>query len=165
MRGLPDYLPVEVDPALVWLLLSPWAPMLAFFFGSLWGSFANVVIYRVPRELSVVRPGSRCPACEVPIAWYDNIPIFSYLLVRGRCRRCGEKIALRYLVVEMLAGVLSFALYMQHVSRPLVLGGGPAIGAWLLWLVFGLALLIVTYTDIDLWVIPDEVVLPVAALG
>lgn len=165
MRGLPDYLPVEVDPALVWLLLSPWAPMLAFFFGSLWGSFANVVIYRVPRELSVVRPGSRCPACEVPIAWYDNIPIVSYLLVRGRCRRCGEKIALRYLVVEMLAGVLSFALYMQHVSRPLVLGGGPAIGAWLLWLVFGLALLIVTYTDIDLWVIPDEVVLPVAALG
>ena len=165
MRGLPDYLPVEVDPALVWLLLSPWAPMLAFFFGSLWGSFANVVIYRVPRELSVVRPGSRCPACEVPIAWYDNIPIVSYLLVRGRCRRCGEKIALRYLVVEMLAGVLSFALYMQHVSRPLVLGGGPALGAWLLWLVFGLALLIVTYTDIDLWVIPDEVVLPVAALG
>lgn len=165
MRALQDVLPVEVDPALVWLLLSPWAPMLAFFFGSLWGSFANVVIYRVPRDLSVVRPGSRCPACEVPIAWYDNIPIVSYLLVRGRCRRCGEKIALRYLVVEMLAGVLSFALYMQHVSRPLVLGGGPEIGAWLLWLVFGLALLIVTYTDIDLWVIPDEVVLPVAALG
>jgi leader peptidase (prepilin peptidase)/N-methyltransferase len=165
VRRLQDYLPVEVDPALVWLLLAPWAPMLAFFFGSLWGSFANVVIYRVPRELSVVRPGSRCPACEVPIAWYDNIPIVSYLLVRGRCRRCGEKIALRYLVVEMLGGVLSFALYMQHVMRPLVLGGGPGIGAWLLWLVFGLALLIVTYTDIDLWVIPDEVVLPVAALG
>lgn len=165
MAALQDVLPVEVDPALVWLLLSPWAPMLAFFFGSLWGSFANVVIYRVPRDLSVVRPGSRCPACEVPIAWYDNVPIVSYLLVRGRCRRCGEKIALRYLVVEMLAGVLSFALYMQYVSRPLVLGGGPELGAWLLWLVFGLALLIVTYTDIDLWVIPDEVVLPVAALG
>lgn len=165
MRALPDTLPVDVDPALVWLLLAPWAPMLAFVFGTLWGSFANVVIYRVPRGLSVVRPGSRCPACEVPIAWYDNIPVLSYLLVRGRCRRCGERIALRYLVVELLAGVLSFALYMQHVMRPLVLGGGPAIGAWLLWLVFGLGLLIVTYTDIDLWVIPDEVVLPVAALG
>jgi len=162
---LPDSLPVDVDPALVWLLLAPWAPLLAFVFGSLWGSFANVVIYRVPRGLSVVRPGSRCPACEVPIAWYDNIPVLSYLLVRGRCRRCGERIALRYLVVELLAGVLSFALYMQHVMRPLVLGGGPAIAAWLLWLVFGLGLLIVTYTDIDLWVIPDEVVLPIAALG
>ncbi len=165
MRALPDSLPVDVDPALVWLLLAPWAPLLAFVFGSLWGSFANVVIYRVPRGLSVVRPGSRCPACEVPIAWYDNIPVLSYLLVRGRCRRCGERIALRYLVVELLAGVLSFALYMQHVMRPLVLGGGPAIAAWLLWLVFGLGLLIVTYTDIDLWVIPDEVVLPIAALG
>ena len=165
MRALPDSLPVDVDPALVWLLLAPWAPLLAFVFGSLWGSFANVVIYRVPRGLSVVRPGSRCPACEVPIAWYDNIPVLSYLLVRGRCRRCGERIALRYLVVELLAGVLSFALYMQHVMRPLVLGGGPAIAAWLLWLVFGLGLLIVTYNDIDLWVIPDEVVLPIAALG
>jgi len=165
VRALPDSLPVDVDPALVWLLLAPWAPLLAFVFGSLWGSFANVVIYRVPRGLSVVRPGSRCPACEAPIAWYDNIPVLSYLLVRGRCRRCGERIALRYLVVELLAGVLCFALYMQHVMRPLVLGGGPAIAAWLLWLVFGLGLLIVTYTDIDLWVIPDEVVLPIAALG
>jgi leader peptidase (prepilin peptidase) / N-methyltransferase len=158
-------MPVFVDERLVALLLAPWAPLLAFFFGSLWGSFANVVIYRVPRDLSVVRPGSACPACAAPIAWYDNIPVLSYLLVRGKCRRCGEKIALRYLVVELLAGVMSFALYMQHVMRPLIQGGAPGLAAWLLWLVFGLALLIVTYTDIDLWVIPDEVVLPVAALG
>jgi leader peptidase (prepilin peptidase)/N-methyltransferase len=160
-----EVLPVEVDPLLVFILMSPWAPMLAFVFGALWGSFANVVIYRLPRDLSVVRPASRCPACEQPIAWYDNIPVLSYLLVRGRCRRCGEKIALRYLVVELLAGVMSFALYMQHVLRPMIQGGGPGLAAWLLWLLFGLALLIVTYTDIDLWIIPDEVVLPVAALG
>jgi len=160
-----EVLPVDVDPRLLMVLLAPWAPMLAFVFGALWGSFANVVIYRVPRDLSVVRPGSACPSCAAPIAWYDNIPVLSYLLVRGRCRRCGEKIALRYLVVEMLAGVMAFALYMQYVVRPLVQGGGPGLLAWLLWLVFGLALLIVTYTDIDLWIIPDEVVLPVAGIG
>lgn len=162
---MPEVLPVEVDPLLVFMLMSPWAPLLAFVFGSLWGSFANVVIYRLPRDLSVVRPASRCPACERPIAWYDNIPVLSYLLVRGRCRSCGEKIALRYLVVELLAGVMSFALYMQHVLRPMIQGGGPGLAAWLLWLLFGLALLIVTYTDIDLWIIPDEVVLPAAAIG
>lgn len=160
-----EVLPVEVDPRLVFLLMSPLAPLLAFVFGALWGSFANVVIYRVPRDLSVVRPGSACPACAQPIAWYDNIPVLSYLLVRGRCRRCGEKIALRYLIVEMLAGIMSFALYMQHVLRPMVQGGAPGLAAWLLWLLFGLGLLIVTYTDIDLWVIPDEVVLPIAAIG
>ncbi len=162
---MPDVLPVDVDPRLVMLLMSAWAPALAFLFGALWGSFANVVIYRVPRDLSVVRPGSRCPGCEAPIAWYDNIPVLSYLLLRGQCRRCGAKISLRYLVVELLAGIMSFALYMQHVLRPMVQGGGPELLAWLLWLCFGLALMIVTYTDIDLWVIPDEVVLPVAALG
>ena len=160
-----EVMPVDVDPRLLMLLMSAWAPALAFLFGALWGSFANVVIYRLPRDLSVVRPGSRCPGCEAPIAWYDNIPVLSYLLLRGKCRRCGAKISLRYLVVELLAGVMSFALYMHHVLRPLVAGGGPGIAAWLLWLTFGLALLIVTYTDIDLWVIPDEVVLPVAGLG
>jgi len=157
--------PVEVDPRLLMLLMAPWAPALAFLFGALWGSFANVVIHRVPRGLSVVRPGSACPGCAAPIAWYDNVPVLSYLLLRGRCRRCAAKIGLRYLVVELLAGLMCFALYMQHVLRPLVAGGGPGLAAWLLWFVFGLALLIVTYTDIDLWVIPDEVVLPVAGLG
>lgn len=165
MRAVFEVMPVDVDPRLLMVLMAPWAPLLAFFFGSLWGSFANVVIYRVPRDLSVVRPGSHCPGCETPIAWYDNIPVLSYLLLRGRCRRCGAKIAMRYLVVELLAGVMAFALYMQHVMRPLVQGGAPELLAWGLWLVFGLALLIVTYTDIDLWVIPDEVVLPVAGAG
>jgi leader peptidase (prepilin peptidase)/N-methyltransferase len=60
---------------------------------------------------------------------------------------------------------MSFALYMQHVLRPMAQGGAPGLAAWLLWLLFGLGLLIVTYTDIDLWVIPDEVVLPIAGLG
>jgi leader peptidase (prepilin peptidase)/N-methyltransferase len=162
---MPEVLPVEVDPRLLAVLMAPWAPLLAFVFGALWGSFANVVIYRLPRDLSVVRPRSHCTECARVLPWYDNIPVVSYLLIRGKCRGCGAHVPLRYLVVELLAGLLAFTLYMQHVLRPLVVGGAPGLAAWGLWLVFGLALLIVTYTDLDLWVIPDEVVLPVAALG
>jgi leader peptidase (prepilin peptidase)/N-methyltransferase len=162
---MPEFLPVEVDPRLLLVLMSPLAPLLAFVWGLLWGSFANVVIYRVPRDMSVVRPPSHCPGCDKPIAWYDNVPVLSYLIRRGRCRGCDMRIPLRYLVVELLAGILSFTLFMQHVARPLVMGGAPGLAAWLLWFCFGLALMIVTYTDLDLWVIPNEVVLPVAALG
>lgn len=164
-RPMPEFLPVEVDPRLLVLLMTPLAPAFAFVWGLLWGSFANVVIYRVPQGLSVVRPGSACPACEQPIAWYDNIPVLSYLLVRGRCRKCGAKISLRYLAVELLAGVLSFTLFMQFVMRPLLLGGAPGLAAWLIWFCFGMALLISTFTDLDQWVIPNEVVLPIAGLG
>jgi leader peptidase (prepilin peptidase)/N-methyltransferase len=154
-----------LDPALAAVLLSPWARVLAFAWGAIWGSFANVIIYRVPREMSIVRPRSRCGACETPIAAWDNIPILSYLLLRGRCRHCGEPFALRYLMVEVLCGVLSFALYIQIVHLPLLLGHDVNVVPWLLWLMFGIALVIVTFTDLDQWIIPDVVVLPMAALG
>lgn len=157
--------PISVDPFLLEVLLSPWAGILAFVWGTLWGSFANVVIHRVPQGLSVLRPRSRCPACETPIAGWDNIPVVSYLVLRGRCRKCGEPFSLRYLMVELLAGVLSFALYMKLVHVPLVAGGGPAVVPWLLWLAFALALLIVAYIDLDCWIIPDAIVLPMAGLG
>ena len=158
--------PVSVDPFLLEVLLSPWAGIFAFVWGTLWGSFANVVIYRVPQEgMSILRPRSRCPACETPIAGYDNIPVVSYLLLRGRCRKCGEPFSLRYLMVELLAGVLSFALYMKLVHVPLVAGGGVGLAAWLVWLAFGLALLVVAYIDLDYWFIPDVIVLPMAVIG
>jgi leader peptidase (prepilin peptidase)/N-methyltransferase len=168
--GLPGLLaaaptPVSVDPFLLQVLLSPWAGVLAFVWGTLWGSFANVVIHRVPQGLSVLRPRSRCPACETPIAGWDNIPVLSYLLLRGRCRKCGEPFSLRYLVVELLAGVLSFSLYMRLVHVPLVSGGGVNVAAWLVWLAFGLALLVIAYIDLDWWIIPDAIVLPMAAIG
>jgi leader peptidase (prepilin peptidase)/N-methyltransferase len=157
--------PVAVDPRLVAVLLSPAAIVGAFVWGLLWGSFANVVIWRVPRGMSVVHPRSACTSCGAPIAWYDNIPVLSYLLLRGRCRGCRAPLSLRYLTVELLGGFIAFAFYMLHVVRPLIEGGGPGIAAWLLWTLFGLALLIITYTDLDLWVIPNAVVLPVAAVG
>lgn len=156
---------VAVDPFLVEVLLSPWARVVAFVWGTLWGSFANVVIHRVPQGLSVLRPRSRCPSCGTTIAGWDNIPVVSYLVLRGRCRACGEPFSLRYLAVELLAGVLSFALYVQLVYVPLVAGAGPGLAAWLVWLAFGLALLVVAYIDLDCWIIPDAVVLPMAVVG
>jgi leader peptidase (prepilin peptidase)/N-methyltransferase len=80
------------------------------FFGLIWGSFLNVVIYRVPREMSVVRPASHCPGCGKPIAGYDNIPVFSYLILRGRARCCRTPMSPRYPMVELLGGALSFAI-------------------------------------------------------
>src|SRR5882724_8127917 len=84
--------------------------IIAFFlFGLVFGSFLNVCIYRMPRELSVVSPRSACPACEAPIAGYDNIPVLSWIILGGKCRRCKAPISARYAGVELLTGVL-FAL-------------------------------------------------------
>jgi leader peptidase (prepilin peptidase) / N-methyltransferase len=157
--------PVEVPEPWLGLLLSPWARGGAFVWGLLWGSFANVVIYRIPRGLSVVRPRSKCPCCDQPIASWDNIPIVSYLVLRGRCRHCREPMGIRYLVVELIAGLLGFATYMQLVFLPLLEGGGPNLLGWLLWFTFGLAVLVVIYVDLDVWIIPDAIVLPMALIG
>lgn len=166
LLAAPVSLPVHVDPTLIEILMSPILRVAAFVWGALWGSFANVVIHRLPTGESIARPRSRCPACSTPIAWYDNIPILSYLLLRGRCRRCGEPFALRYLLVELLAGLLSFALYMLHVITPLLEGGGiEGLISWQIWFFFCLALLIITFTDLDHWIIPNEVVLGMSAIG
>ena len=158
-------LPADVPEPWLSLMLSPGARIFAFVWGLLWGSFSNVLIHRLPRGLSFVKPRSRCPHCETPIAAYDNIPVISFLVLRGRCRHCKEPMSLRYLVVELLCGILSFALYMQTVYVPLLEGkqGDPI--AWMLWLAFGIGLLVITYIDLDFWIIPDAIVYPLAGVG
>jgi leader peptidase (prepilin peptidase)/N-methyltransferase len=91
-------------------------------FGLVIGSFLNVVIYRLPRGLSVVSPGSRCGSCGAPVKPYDNIPVVSYILLRGRCRACGAPFSLRYPAVEALTGLLFVTAYLVHgqVGLPLV---------------------------------------------
>jgi leader peptidase (prepilin peptidase)/N-methyltransferase len=108
------------------LYFAPWLVRLfAFVWGCLWGSFINVVIYRVPREMSVVHPGSHCPGCGAPVRAFDNVPILSWLALQGRARCCGARISPRYAVVEGLGGVLSVAV-AELVLR--TLPGGTGLG-------------------------------------
>ena len=124
-------------------------------FGLLIGSFLNVVIHRLPREESLVTPRSRCPACQTPIRPWDNVPVVSFLLLRGRCRDCGQPISWRYPLVEGLTGLL-FALTVARF-------GMTFLALSLLFLVS--ALVVVAFVDIDHQVIPNAITLPGIPLG
>lgn len=129
--------------------------VIVFLFGAVIGSFLNVCIHRLPREESVAWPASRCPSCGKPIAIYDNIPIVSYLVLRGRCRACGVPIAIRYPLVE----------------------GANAIGYLAVFWIFGFtgeayvyagllsALIVITGTDLSHTMIPDAVTVPGIVIG
>ena len=125
--------------------------------GLIVGSFLNVCIYRLPRGLSVVRPPSACPGCATRIRWYDNVPVFSFLLLRGRCRACGRSISLQYPLVELATGLLFLAASRDPLA-PAVL-----LGTWS-WISF---LIIVTVVDLHHRIIPDALTLPgtLLALG
>src|SRR5438128_5974962 len=99
-----------------------------FLFGLTIGSFLNVVIYRVPRRLSVVTPRSACPACKTPIAAYDNIPVVSWLVLRGRCRHCKHAISFRYAAVELCTGVLFLISFRRFGLSPEMLKAWIFIG-------------------------------------
>ncbi len=118
-----------------------------FLFGLCIGSFLNVCIYRMGREQSVVRPASQCPQCHKPIRWHDNIPLLSYVILRGRCRDCGAKISWRYFFVELLTGGLFVALWMRYHLSPF----------FFIYALFGSGLIVATFVDFDFRVIPDEI--------
>jgi leader peptidase (prepilin peptidase)/N-methyltransferase len=111
----------------------PSLPVLAALVGACIGSFANVVAWRLPREESVVHPGSHCPHCGSGLAWFENIPVLSWLLLRGRCRHCGAAIRLRYPAVELLSAGLFVATALGHNTA---LPGAPGwlglVGGWAL---------------------------------
>jgi leader peptidase (prepilin peptidase) / N-methyltransferase len=129
---------------------------LAFLGGLSAGSFVTVVAHRVPRGESIVRPRSRCGACGTQIASYDNVPVFSWLFLRGRCRGCGERIGLRYPLTELVLGLL-------YALTVVVLWGDATEVA--LGLVFVTMLVAVTLTDLERRVIPNRVLLVAAVLG
>jgi leader peptidase (prepilin peptidase)/N-methyltransferase len=129
--------------------------LLAFGFGLLIGSFLNVCIYRMPRDLSVVRPRSYCPACEKQIAWFDNIPVLSYILLGGHCRYCKTRISARYPVVELITGVLFF-IYALRMGPTLAAVKYCALGALLTGLLF---------SDLEERILPDEFTLGGTLLG
>jgi leader peptidase (prepilin peptidase)/N-methyltransferase len=129
--------------------------ILAGIFGLLIGSFMNVCIHRWPRDLSVVRPRSRCPSCETQIAAWDNIPVFSWLFLRARCRHCGAPIHWRYPLVELLTGVCFFWFVAQ-------LGPGPAA---LKYCVFSAMLIGLVFSDLETLLLPDQLTLGGVVLG
>lgn len=126
-----------------------------FCLGSAVGSFLNVCIYRLPRQESIIRPGSHCPNCKQKIVWYDNIPFISYLLLRGRCRYCRTRIAFRYFLVELLTAGL-FLLLFDYFGL-----------SWFFWIyaALGASLVLVSFIDIAIREIPDEISLSGIALG
>ncbi|NPB09844.1 MAG: prepilin peptidase [Thermodesulfobacteria bacterium] len=129
--------------------------VLGFVLGALVGSFLNVCAYRLPRGESIVSPRSRCPSCKTPIRWYDNIPILSYLLLRGRCRFCRAPIPKRYPAVELITALLSLSLVARF---------GFSIPYFFLF-AFTAALLVVSLIDLEFQIIPDEISLPGIVLG
>jgi leader peptidase (prepilin peptidase) / N-methyltransferase len=126
-----------------------------FLVGAAIGSFLNVVIGRVPAGESVVSPGSRCPRCAAPIAWYDNLPVLSWLILRGRCRRCAARISLRYPIVELLGAAAALLAWSRH-------GLSPAAAAELL---FVAVLVALAFIDLDTWLLPHALTWPLIAAG
>lgn len=123
------------------------AKIFVFIFGSIVGSFLNVCIHRMPKSESIVWPRSHCPKCQKRIPGYDNIPFISYILLKGRCRFCQEKISLRYPLVELLTALLTVALFNRF---------GLSYG-FFLYIVMLWGLIIATFVDIPHRIIPDEV--------
>ncbi|MCX5754220.1 MAG: prepilin peptidase [Candidatus Krumholzibacteria bacterium] len=127
----------------------------AALFGLLVGSFLNVVIYRVPRGLSIVGPRSFCPRCRKKISWYENIPVASYVALRGRCRGCGERIAVRYPLVESAGAALALAAVYRY---------GFGVDAAFAFAIL-MALAAITLIDWDFRIIPDGLSLPFIVVG
>jgi leader peptidase (prepilin peptidase) / N-methyltransferase len=152
----------DVDGPLALLVLPPWGWVLAGVLGALWGSFFNVAIHRLGLYESVVRPRSRCPRCSSPIAWHDNLPIFGWMLLGGKCRHCRLPISLRYPLVEALATLLALAVYARFVAGPGNEGAPPVWLAahFLVYFAFVGTLVVIAGVDVDHKIIPDSVTYP-----
>src|ERR671918_2449947 len=129
--------------------------LLTFVFGAIVGSFLNVCIARIPNDESVIHPPSHCPRCNARIRFYDNIPLISYVVLLGRCRACGERISPRYFAVELLMAALAVALYYQF-------GLGLAFIASF---VFVAAMIVISFIDLDVRIVPDVISLPGIVVG
>lgn len=129
--------------------------LIVLILGLMIGSFLNVCIYRLPIKRSIISPSSFCPKCEVKIKPWDNIPILSYLLLKGRCRNCGERISLRYPFVELLNGLLYLFAYMHY---------GLNYHLFFIF-IFLSVMIVITFIDIDYQIIPDSITLPGILIG
>jgi leader peptidase (prepilin peptidase)/N-methyltransferase len=155
------------DPHLEHLAVGPWGYVFATVMGLLWGSFANVCIYRwpptdeFPKGRSVVTPGSHCGACKAPVKWYDNIPLLSYLILRGKCRSCGAEFSPRYLLVEAITGALfALAWWVIVVERMPLMPLDERLVRFTIAAAFAVVMVVITFIDIDHKLILDKVTFP-----
>ena len=127
----------------------------AFILGSIWGSFCNVCIYRLPNNNSVVKGRSFCPACKNQIKWYDNIPFLSFLFLKGKCRSCDYRINFQYFLVELIAAISFATIYFIY---------GISITTLLL-LILSIFFIIIFFIDLKHYIIPNELTFPLMAIG
>ena len=123
--------------------------------GALWGSFANVCIVRIPKNKGVVSGRSNCPKCKKKIVWFDNIPIISYLMLGGKCRKCKKPISFQYVVVELLSIISFILIYSLY---------GISLTALLLF-ILSLSFIIIFFIDLKHFIIPNSITFPMMALG
>jgi len=133
-----------------------WSVVL-FIFGTMVGSFLNVCIHRMPLGQSIVSPPSHCPKCKYSIPWYLNVPLFTWLYLRGKCANCKEPISSRYFMVELLTGLLFLALWLTH--------GRQSVGLALAYCILVGGLIVATFIDFEHFIIPDEITLGGIVVG
>ncbi len=129
--------------------------IIIFVIGLVIGSFSNVCIYRIPRNESIIHPGSHCPQCSKPIPFYDNIPVISYILLKGKCRYCGQPIPLQYPIVELATGLFYLALYLFYGLQLIAI----------VYMIMCTLLIIISFIDLKERIIPDVLSLPFMAIG
>jgi leader peptidase (prepilin peptidase) / N-methyltransferase len=139
----------------------PFALAIVASIGACVGSFINVVAYRLPRAcMSIVKPRSRCPRCTAPIAWYDNLPVLSWILLRAKCRHCRAPISARYPMVELVVAALFFVLAWQVLPPEALRDAAGHWHAWIEWLVMATitsALVALSLIDLDYRILPDPI--------
>lgn len=136
--------------------------VVVFFCGLVVGSFLNVLVYRLPRGLGFVKGRSFCPKCKKKIAWFDNIPLLSFFLLRGKCRRCKKQISIRYPLVELLTGVLTILIFnfkFEILNQYQILNFEFLIDFVLILLLFW-GLVVIFFVDLEHQIIPDEIIIP-----
>ena len=136
-------------------MTGPFALTFAALFGAVIGSFLNVCIHRLPRGTSIVWPASACPACGRALSWFENIPIASYLFLRGRCRTCGAPISARYLVVEALTAAMFALAWWDYGPGPMLISR----------LIFGCALIVLFAIDLEHHLLPNVITLTGIVIG
>ena len=130
-------------------------PIFIFLFGAAIGSFSNVCIYRLPKKLSIISPPSQCPNCGKNISPFDNIPIISFLILRGRCRYCQSPISWRYPIVELITGLIFLSLYLNFRISP----------QFFIYALLCTSLIIIAFIDLEHKIIPDVITLPGIIIG